>query len=288
MGQAKTNPFSGKYYISLGDSYSVGYQPGIGATTGYTGYVASKLKMTLENFGCGGATTTSLNSYTGVCGTGGSFAPPAIAGTVGPVIPGNTQVQNAEAFIADVANQGKVGLVTISIGGNDVTSCASAANPITCVSAVKGSIQTNVTAVVSSIEAALVANGDASAPVVGLTYPDVILGDWVHPTYSPGNSLVTDSVLAFKLLINPALNTAYTSVSTGKFVDVTTATGAYTPLTTVGKMPKSTGVTDVPKGTTVPVAVIDVCKLTYFCTLGDIHSNNKGYLTIGKLIKKAL
>ena len=29
------------YYVSLGDSYSVGYQPGIGATPGYTVYVAS-------------------------------------------------------------------------------------------------------------------------------------------------------------------------------------------------------------------------------------------------------
>ena len=48
------------YYVSLGDSYSVGYQPGLGATAGYTAYVARKTHLTLVNFGCAGATTTSI------------------------------------------------------------------------------------------------------------------------------------------------------------------------------------------------------------------------------------
>lgn len=284
------NPFEGKYYVSLGDSYSVGYQPlpaPGGATSGYTGYVASKFKMNLENFGCGGATTESILSYTGICGTGGSYGPPA-ATDAGPVIPGDSQVQDAEAFIA--ANPGMVGLVTVSIGGNDVTSCATAASPVACVEGVVSSIQTNVASLVDGLKASLTAANDSSAPIVGLTYPDVILGSWVYPTYSPapGNALPEDSVLAFQDLINPALKAAYTGVTGGEFVDVTTATGAYTPFTTTAKMPKSTGVTDVPKGDTVPVALVDVCKLTYYCTLGNIHANAKGYTEIGKLIKEAL
>ena len=28
----------------------------------------------------------------------------------------------------------------------------------------------------------------------------------------------------------------------------------------------------------------EVCQLTYFCTLGNIHANSKGYEFIGKLI----
>ena len=48
-------------YLSMGDSYSVGYQnPTLGNTTGFTGYVAGQEHLQLENFGCGGATTTSL------------------------------------------------------------------------------------------------------------------------------------------------------------------------------------------------------------------------------------
>ena len=39
------------YYLSLGDSYSIGYQPGIGGTTGFTGYIAGQLNMQAENFG---------------------------------------------------------------------------------------------------------------------------------------------------------------------------------------------------------------------------------------------
>jgi len=69
----------------------------------------------------------------------------------------------------------------------------------------------------------------------------------------------------------------------GKFVDVTAATGAYTPLTTLAKLPKSTGIT-LPKKTEIPAAVVPVCELTYFCSLGNIHANNKGYLDIGKLV----
>ncbi len=60
------------YYVSLGDSYSIGYQPGLGATSGYTGYVAQKTHLTLANFGCGGATTTSIINSVG-CSTAGGL-----------------------------------------------------------------------------------------------------------------------------------------------------------------------------------------------------------------------
>ena len=57
-------------YLSLGDSYSVGYQnPTITNGPGYTDKVAKKEHMTLENFGCGGATTTSLLTTIGCSGS---------------------------------------------------------------------------------------------------------------------------------------------------------------------------------------------------------------------------
>ncbi len=62
---ATTSP---TYYVSLGDSYSVGYQPGRGSTPGYTAVVAKSTGLKLVNFGCGGATTTSLVSVDGVPG----------------------------------------------------------------------------------------------------------------------------------------------------------------------------------------------------------------------------
>ncbi len=283
-----------KYYVSLGDSYSVGYQPmpTSGATSGYTGYVAKKLKMTLENFGCGGATTSSILNFNGVCGAPNTYGPPA-ATDRGTIPVGDTQIQAADAFIT--AHPGQIGLITVSIGGNDVTPCANASptnpvngetNAISCVEVGVTSITTNVVTLVDDLHSAAGSN----VPIVGLTYPDVLLGLYVYPTFeAPANvSLANLSIAAFQDFINTALKTAYTSVPDGKFVDVTAATGAYTPLTTLAKMPKSTKVTDVPKGTKVPEAVVDVCKLTWYCQLGNIHANTKGYTEIGKLIKKAL
>lgn len=262
------------YYVSLGDSYSVGYQPSptAGATSGYTGYVAKKEKLTLENFGCGGATTSSILTYTGSCvvtPASGQYGPPA-ATDPGPAISGDTQLQNAVAFIK--GHSGEIGLITVSIGGNDVTSCASASNPITCVSAATSTIQTNVSSLASQLRAA----AGSSVPIIGLTYPDVILGDWVYPSTSPDQTLATESVTAFQTLINPTLSAAYTGAGgNSAFVDVTTATGAYTPLNETTTLK--------PYGK-IPKAVAEVCELTWFCQLGNIHANTKGYTLIGGLI----
>jgi lysophospholipase L1-like esterase len=272
-GVPRTRPF----YLSLGDSYSVGYQPGKGATAGYTAYVAKQTKMRLENFGCGGATTTSILSSTG-CTTSG-YGPGA---AIDPVAyPATTQVAAAVAFIA--ANPGRVGLVTVSIGGNDVTRCASAPSPVACVVKATSTVAANVGALVRRVKTALTAAGDSTAKIIGLTYPDVLLGLYVHPSVPPTKtaaSLADLSVTAFDTLINPTLMTAYTSVQGGAFVDVTSApyqlatSGDATPLTTTVRL-RPYGV--------VPVAVWEICKLTYYCSAGNIHANAQGYRFIGQL-----
>jgi len=204
------------YYLSLGDSYSVGYQPGKGATVGYTGYVATRVKMQLQNFGCAGATTNSiLNSI-------GCAPPSGLAAAFHPVAyPTTTQEQSALAFIA--AHPGRVSLITVSIGGNDVTACAATADPVPCVSGVEATLKTNVSSLVGSLRSALVTNGDTSARIIGLTYPDVLLGDYVYPVGKANASLANLSVTAFDALINPTLMAAYTSVPGGSFVNVTQA-----------------------------------------------------------------
>lgn len=281
------------YYLSLGDSYSVGYQPSPapgGATYGYTGYVAKKEKLTLENFGCGGATTESMTTFTGVCGVD-EYGPPA-AFDPAPIPAGDSQETAADAFIA--AHPGQIGLITMSIGGNDVTPCAAASptnpvngatDPITCVENGVSTIQTNLTALVDNLSTAT--NG--TVPIVGLTYPDVLLGlyvctpDAVTPNTcdagDPTNSLIADSQLAFETLINPTLSTAYTSVPLGKFVNVTSSTGGYGSLTKMKNFP--------PYGK-IPDPVAEVCKYTWYCSEGNIHANTLGYALIGKLVTEAL
>ena len=271
------------YYVSLGDSYSVGYQPVPAphgaATFGYTGLVAKKLKMTLENFGCGGATTDSILTFTGTCGVT-SFGPPA-AFNKATIPSGESQIVAADHFIT--AHAGHIGLVTVSIGGNDVTSCASAPVPLTCVVAALTTVSTNVHTLVTMLTAAL--NG-ANVPLVGLTYPDVILGEWVPSTQTPpspaNQTLASESVAAFGA-INTALKNAYTAAPHGKFVDVTTATDYTAPLT--GSNVKLKNVKPYGK---VPSAVATVCKLTYYCSLRNIHENTKGYKLEGKDILAVL
>jgi lysophospholipase L1-like esterase len=260
------------FYVSLGDSYSIGYQPtapGGGGTPGYTAYVAKKEKLTLENFGCGGATTSSILNTIG-CGD------PAATSAV--AYPTETQAQAALDFIA--ANPGKVGLVTVSIGGNDVTACAGAGTTaaiLSCITAADNSITTNVGSLVSQLDAALTTAGD-TAKVVGLTYPDVILGDWVFPSGSPDQSLATLSTTAFDNLINPTLSAAYGSAN---FVNVTQA--PYKKATSGDDTTTGKPVTLAPYGA-IPRNVWEICTLTYFCSSGNIHANDAGYEFIGKLI----
>jgi lysophospholipase L1-like esterase len=252
------------YYVSLGDSYSVGYQPNLGSTPGYTVPVAKKTHLKLVNFGCGGATTSSILN-TVVC-------PDVLPHTAGGVTYATTtQIAAATAFITK--HHGHIGLITVSIGGNDVTACGAAANPITCVAAAAAAIKTNVTALAADLRTA----AGSKVPLIGLTYPDVILGEYVYPSLpaTPARiNLAKLSVEAFKALINPTLSKAYAQ-SRGVLVDVTAATGAYGSLIPTISYP--------PYGM-IPVPVAQVCSDTWFCSQGNIHATTKGYSLIGKLV----
>ncbi len=257
------------YVLTLGDSYSIGYQPGMGGTPGYSSYIARRLKMQVANFGCGGATTSSLLHSLG-CGDPASQDAVAYTGT--------TQEQAVLAFIA--AHPGKVALITVSIGGNDFDGCSTAA----CVQAAMPAMGANISSLLGSLHTALTNAADTLAPIIGLTYPDVNLGLFVFPTNPPTAANVASaqqSVAAFDDLINPTLRQAYGSVGGASFVNVTSAPykwaaqGDDTPFTTTHYSP--------PYGK-VPAAVAEVCKLTWFCTQGNIHATTQGYNFIGSLV----
>ena len=260
-----SSPASTEYYVSLGDSYSVGYQPAPtpGATAGYTAVVGAGTHSFLANFGCGGATTSSILTTRGCRAP---YGPAPASGAVG--YRAESQASAAEAFLR--AHQGHVRLITVSIGGNDVTDCVATPNPVTCVVSAISVIRRNVATLARGLRSA----AGPSVPIIGLSYPDVILGTWVYPPGSHDHGLASLSVLAFKSYINPALSAAYGTVR-GTFVDVTAATGAYTPLTQTTTL--------APYGT-VPVAVARVCALTWYCSQGNIHATTAGYRFIGDQI----
>jgi lysophospholipase L1-like esterase len=254
-------------YVSLGDSYAAGYQPsgphsGQTDTNGFAyqipGLAAKRgWNLKLVNFGCGGATTTSILTSPGCLGLGPG-APP---------YPGQTQAHAAEAFLR--SHRGKVALITVSIGGNDVTGCVSAKDPTTCVIDAITTIDKNVATLLRGLRSA----AGPSVRIVGTTYPDVILGLYVSHQATL-RALAKVSVVAFKTLINPALKKQYLAVG-AKFVDVTAATGAY------GSLSKTA--TLAPYGK-LPIPVIKVCELTFFCQYHDIHPRTAGYTIIAQLV----
>jgi lysophospholipase L1-like esterase len=264
-GTTRTTTDPVQFYVSLGDSYAAGYQPsgphsGRTDTNGFAYQIPALAArkgydFKLVNFGCGGATTTSILRSVG-CPLLGPGATP---------YPTVSQAAAAEAFIR--AHRGDVGLITVSISGNDVTPCASAPQPIDCVVDAVKTIDKNVSVLLTGLRSA----AGPSVPIVGTTYPDVILGLYLSKA---SRSLALLSVTAFKDLINPALKKQYASVG-GTFVDVTAATGAY------GSM---TALTDLPPYGTIPLPVAKVCELTFFCQYHDIHPRTAGYTIIAKLV----
>jgi len=259
-----------KLYVSLGDSYAVGYQPGIGSTrNGFVYQVPGLVKsrgynLKVVNFGCGGATTKSLMEQVG-CNKD------ALGPGAAPY-PKQTQIAAATKFIK--ANRSKIALITVSIGGNDVTACARAADAIGCVGAATEAVNTNVTAAAKALRVA----AGPKPKIVGTTYPDVVLGAWVNPGGDSAKELAGLSVIAFQALINPSLKKAYGSAK-GSFVDVTAATGAYGDLKVFE--------TFAPYGS-IPKPVADVCKISYYCDKGDIHLRTPGYKIIAKMVAAEL
>lgn len=157
-----------QYFLALGDSYTVGYQDSLKHTThngpaGQLVPLARKrgYRYKLVNLGCGGATGSMLKQ----------LGCPTPLGSPGAAdFPGKSQVTAAVAFIK--AHPGKVGLVTISISGNDVTPCIPQADPITCTTNTMKTVRANLGQTVRRLRAA----GGESMRIVGSPYPDVVLG----------------------------------------------------------------------------------------------------------------
>jgi len=262
--KAGAEPRSGTY-LSLGDSYSVG----AGATDpakGYADLLPGLLAehgwdLELVNLGCGGATVGSLAE--------GDGCQPAMRAHDAEGYD-TSQLDAAVAYLED--HPGEVALITVSIGGNDVTKCARGADdPIACVTDAVSTIDAGLEEILTRLR-------DAAGPdttIVGLTYPDVILGAWLNEGTRP---LAELSVVAFEQFINPMYEKRYEAVD-GIFVDITEGTGGYTPLTET---------TELEGHGEVPVAVAEVCELTWFCDVADIHPKDAGYERIAALVVQAL
>lgn len=246
------------YYLSLGDSWAVGYQNDTsnGAETlhGYSNRVVSDLRdqqrLILENFGCNGAMTSDLLSVQG-CTTGG-VALDAVQ------YPGMTQLAAAVNFIKLHPHQ--IGLITLSIGINDYYA-----------NVPSSTITANIDTIVTRLRRA----AGKSVPIIGLGMDDAYLADWLSG--GTGVSTAAASVQAIEHTANPAIESGYDEAG-AIFVNVGEIFDTYVPFNKV---------TDDPPHGEIPRAVFAICRLTSMCTDDDPHPNDTGYAIIAAQIVKA-
>jgi lysophospholipase L1-like esterase len=256
------------YYLSLGDSLVQGYQPGVpnGSETlhGYPNRlvvdVAKTYRLTLENYGCGGATSSTI-LYTDGCRPGG-------LANDGVHYPDEPQATAAIAFIK--AHRGHIGLITISIGWNDFDSCVGMTAPAACVGATLPAIRTNLLALSTQLRAA----AGSSTPIVATTYSDPDLADWLEG--STGKEAARAWITELRDEVNPTFVNAYAHAKV-KLIDLTAAYGTYVPWSKVVDL--------APYGR-IPFAVAQICKLSWMCRIRNEEASSQGYALIASEIAK--
>lgn len=241
-----------RYYVSLGDSLSTGYQPGQGNTDqGYVDVLYASLKardpaLKLVKLGCAGEDSTTLLKG-GHCSYEGA----------------SSQLDAARKFLR--AHRGTVRYLTIDIGGNDVDGCAVGGGiDTTCVLRGLGTLAGNLPQITSSLRAA----AGPGTRLLAMNYYDPFLAAWL--TGSSGQT-----VAGLSVLLTNGLNGLETTVYTGsgfRVADVATrfATNDFAHQETLP------GVGQVPRN------VFRICTWTYMCVRNDIHANPTGYQEIAK------
>lgn len=251
------------YYLALGDSLSRGAQPNAAGTTvptkqGYANFLFAtekkKIKgLKLEQLGCLGETTTTM-----------------ISGGICHYAAGN-QLAQAVSFI----HKHKISLITLDIGANDIDNCVSGgAINTTCVSEGIATIQANVPTIVKTLRQA----AGRKVKIAAMTYYDPFLALYLTPN-GQGEAFAS---VQLAQTVNGDLSMDF-AAGNFKVGDVATAFGTYIPFNSM---------TTLPGVGSVPVAVANICTMTWECAPAprgpNIHANPTGYKLIAKTLAAAL
>jgi lysophospholipase L1-like esterase len=265
-----------RYYLSLGDSLAQGMQPNSAGLTvntnqGYADqlYAIEKRKipgLRLVKLGCGGETTTSL-----LTGRGNS----ADALLLGCHPAGGSQMAAAERFLRRHRGRGEVAFLTLDIGANDVDGCESENTIATeCVIAGVNHIAANLPVILRRLRRA----GAPGTPMAAMTLYDPFLQLYL----TPGGQEEAITSVKYARNVNEGLARFYREAGF-RVADVAAAFHTY-------ETSKPTTLAGQPHP--VPVAVAEVCRLTWMCApppVGpNIHANPTGYGVIAGAFAKAL
>lgn len=250
-----------QYYLALGDSLARGAQPNTsGATVPTNKGYANDLRaierkkfnnLTLAQLGCLGETTTTMMKG-GICTyTAGS------------------QLKQAVQFLQ--MHKGHIAFVTIDIGANDVDNCVvNGVVDFQCVAAGEASIQKNVPKIAAQLRKA----AGPDVPLIGMTYYDPFLAAWLQ---GPDGQTLAGESQALAKAVNRLISNGYRSARF-RVANVAQTFLTAKPFTVVTQLN--------PPGITVPVAVANICQLTWMCASSpqgpNIHANVAGYSAIAQ------
>jgi lysophospholipase L1-like esterase len=250
-----------EFYLALGGSASVGFQPTPASPDGHRtdrGYANDLLSaerarwsdLSLVQLGCPGATTEMMVQGGGNCRY--------LAGS---------QLAAAVSFLH--AHPSTV-LVTVDIGFNDVARCLvhQVLDPV-CATRAIGAAHDQLVQILGQLRAA----GGPGLQIVGVGHYDPFLGDYVD---GPSGQAFAAASLGVITRLNDALRSAYAAAGV-PMADVEAAFDA-----------TSTAATHAPGVGSVPRNVAQACALTWECAgppLGpNKHPNDAGYRTIAGAI----
>ena len=247
-------------YLALGDSLTAGYQAARGEdkTGGYVGMVLQSWQRRhvgarLTNLACFGDDTTAMQT-----GTGSSCSYP--------------EGSQLAAALASLRESPGTGLVTITIGVNDIYGCTVVGIDDTCLAYATRTVGTALTSMLAQIRAAA-----PSAVIVALTYYNPFIATSEGTPDAPvtvaprvaDTQVAADSTQAFTAL-NRVIASAALAVD-GRVADVA---GAF-------------AVTDT-SGSPLPVNVQRLCDWTALCRMGNAHPNDAGYAAIARAVVSVL
>lgn len=287
-GEEETTTSAQSHYLSLGDSLSVGVQPDESGSPqetsqGYTDVLYRTLKdadstLQHERSGCGGEdTTTFIEGGIADCDTRYERG---------------SQLDEAVAFLEEHGD--RVGLVTLTIGGNNFTDCVEGVDPDPeseteididdvgldrdCVADGLERLETEVPVIAERLTEA----ADPQTQIVAMTYYNPFLalsllepneeGDGGDGDAESGLAGTTVGILED---VNDSLTTIYRSAG----IDVADVDEVFDGSNTTVPDQSETG---------MPVNLQNICDLTWMCDTAqgpDIHTNLAGAQEIAEVFR---
>ena len=258
---ARADAAATPYYLALGTSLTVGFQPNAAETLGYVGRVWRTMSreldgLELRNLGCPGETSRSMIDGDGsLCGYAAG-----------------SQLDAAVAFLE--AHPCEVAFITIEVGANDlVERCLARSGLIdrACAEDLKPRLRARLERILDALSTAA-----PGVPIVGMSYYNPFLGLWVVP----GGRPIARADQRAWVVMNGALTEGYAEAG----ADVADVAAIF-------RIDDFEHTVLFPPFGRIPVNVARACAWTWFCSasdFGDPHPNRDGYEKIARTFERAV